>query len=140
MLLQIEFIATFRGIARERYEIWGQQSTMQRGSNTTTTEAPAPLEAEIARRAWMPGHDVVPRTYLMKLRDELAHWVTMLANTSPDYAKYRALNAGRGLPSDKQPGVRPIACGESWMRLIARCADEAECREQARDVGRDAPC
>ena len=62
MLLQIEFIATFRGIARERYEIWGQQSTMQRGSNTTTTEAPAPLEAEIARRAWMPGHDVVPRT------------------------------------------------------------------------------
>ena len=55
------------------------------------------------------------------LREELARWVCWLSNGSPPYAAYRALNAVRVLAADKRPGVRPLGCGETWMRLIANC-------------------
>ena len=55
------------------------------------------------------------------LRIELSLWVEMLSNTSPDYACYRAMNSGRCLAADKLPGVRGLACGEIWMRLISQC-------------------
>ena len=69
-----------------------------------------------------------------KLREEMALWACMLANASPAYAKYRAVNAARMLAADKQPGVRPLACGEVYMRLWARCTIAAECKELARDA------
>jgi len=53
------------------------------------------------------------------LRVEMGLWAEWLGNTSPPYAAYRALNAGRELPADKMPGVRPILAGEIWMRLIS---------------------
>ena len=55
------------------------------------------------------------------LREELGQWVYWLSNGSPPYAAYRALNAVRVLAADKRPGVRPLGCGETWMRLIANC-------------------
>ena len=45
----------------------------------------------------------------------------LLSNESPDYAMYRALNSSRILPADKHPGVRPLAAGETMMRLISAC-------------------
>ena len=53
------------------------------------------------------------------LRNEIAKWADLLSGSSPDYAAYRALNAGRESPTDKTPGVRPILAGEIWMRLIS---------------------
>jgi len=55
------------------------------------------------------------------LRVEIANWVCWLSNGSPPYAAYRALNTVRALAADKRPGVRPLGCGETWMRLIANC-------------------
>jgi len=55
------------------------------------------------------------------LRNELTLWVDLLSNGSPHYASYRAMNAARMLAADKQPGVRPLACGEIITRLFARC-------------------
>ncbi|EJK50976.1 hypothetical protein THAOC_29905 [Thalassiosira oceanica] len=43
----------------------------------------------------------------------------LLANASPHYAMYRALNDARMLAADKEPGVRPLVCGCIWMRLMA---------------------
>jgi hypothetical protein len=58
----------------------------------------------------------------------------LLGNGSPDYSKYRALNAARMLAVDKEPGVRPLACGEIWMRLIGRCVLDGESKQQAREA------
>ncbi|KAL7525951.1 hypothetical protein ACHAXR_001236, partial [Thalassiosira sp. AJA248-18] len=69
---------------------------------------------------WLLRHEV----HSERLREEMAHWVSWLANESPPYAAYRALNAMRELPADKRPGVRPLGCGEIWMRLIADCDHE----------------
>ncbi len=55
------------------------------------------------------------------LRVEMAEWVCWLSNGSPPYAAYRALNTVRELAADKRPGVRPLGCGETWMRLMANC-------------------
>ena len=51
---------------------------------------------------------------------EMVEWACMMANRSPYYDMYRTLNAGRMLAADKEPGVHPLACGESFMRLLAR--------------------
>jgi hypothetical protein len=56
-----------------------------------------------------------------RLREEMAHWVVWLSNHSPPFAAYRTVNLSRMLASDKNPGVRPLACGEIWMRLWADC-------------------
>jgi len=53
------------------------------------------------------------------LREEMAHWVVWLCNDSPPFAAYRAVNSAQMLVADKKPGVRPLACGEIWMRLWA---------------------
>ena len=55
------------------------------------------------------------------LREEFGYWVYWLSNQSPPYAAYRALNAVRELAGNKKPGVRPIGCGEIFMRLFADC-------------------
>ena len=55
------------------------------------------------------------------LRNELALWVDLLSNGLPLYDTYRALNAARMLAADKQPGARPLACGEVLIHLFARC-------------------
>jgi hypothetical protein len=54
------------------------------------------------------------------VRTELAKWAEMLAIVPPTYSKIRALNHTRLLAVDKEPGVRPIGCGEIWMRLSWR--------------------
>ncbi len=55
-----------------------------------------------------------------KLREEMAIRADILSNGLPPYTSYRALNAAHMLPADKKPGVRQLACGESWMRLLAQ--------------------
>ena len=69
-----------------------------------------------------------------KLCEEISQWVMLLANGTPHYAKYRSLNHARMLAADKDPGVRPLCCGEIWMRLMGRCVLAAEARELARDA------
>ena len=54
-----------------------------------------------------------------RLRIELAHWEEMISNGDPPFALYRALNYNRLLPANKCPGVRPMICGETTMRVIA---------------------
>ena len=55
-----------------------------------------------------------------ELREELSEWARWLANTSPPWAAYRAMRQGRLVALDKQPGVRPLGIGESWMRAVAK--------------------
>ncbi|KAL7524034.1 hypothetical protein ACHAXR_000412, partial [Thalassiosira sp. AJA248-18] len=74
----------------------------------------------IQMKNWLLRHEV----HSERLREEMAKWVSWLANESPPYAAYRALNCLRELPADKRPGVRPLGCGEIWMRLIADCEHE----------------
>jgi len=52
----------------------------------------------------------------------MATWVDWLSNGSPPYAAYRAVNTARTVALDKSPGVRPLAIGESWMRLWSDCS------------------
>ena len=47
---------------------------------------------------------------------------------------YRAVNSARMLVKDKEPGVRPLACGVIYMRLWARCCLQAGVRDMARDA------
>ena len=68
-------------------------------------------------RNWMLRHEV----HSERLREEMATWVCWLSNGSPPYAAYRGLNTVRELAADKRPGIRPLGCGETWMRLIANC-------------------
>ena len=46
---------------------------------------------------------------------------------------YRALNTGRQLPAEKNPGVRPLLCGKIWMRLVCGVT-KRETREQATEA------
>ena len=55
------------------------------------------------------------------LREELAAWAEWMSNGSPPWAAIRAICATRMLPADKEPGVRPISCGEIWYRLMSKC-------------------
>ena len=75
----------------------------------------------IMLRNWLLRHDVQSE----RLREEIARWVCWLSNGSPPYAAYRALNAVRVLAVDKRPGVRPLGCGETWMRLMANLQPHA---------------
>ncbi|KAL7477563.1 hypothetical protein ACHAW6_003395, partial [Cyclotella cf. meneghiniana] len=54
------------------------------------------------------------------LQDELTAWATWLANTSPPWASYRAMRQGRLVVLDKQPGIRPLGIGETWMRAVSK--------------------
>ncbi len=54
------------------------------------------------------------------LREEMALWADLLANSSPCYASYCALNAGQGLPANKLPGMHPLNTGKICMRLISK--------------------
>ncbi len=55
-----------------------------------------------------------------ELRDELTEWALWLANSSPPWAAYRAMRQGRLVALDKQPGVRPVGIGETWMRAVSK--------------------
>ena len=55
------------------------------------------------------------------LRSEMVEWVLWLGNTSPPWAAYRAMRQGRLVALDKQPGVRPLGIGESWLRCVSKC-------------------
>ncbi|KAL3768952.1 hypothetical protein ACHAWO_004062 [Cyclotella atomus] len=54
------------------------------------------------------------------IRMEWAKFGEWMCNESPPYAAYRALNAKREVGLDKQPGTRPLAVGEIWMRCIGK--------------------
>jgi hypothetical protein len=65
------------------------------------------------------------------LRIEWSKWSEWLCTESPPYAAYRALNAKREVALDKQPGTRPVAIGEIWIRctgkgLIMQSDDQAK--------------
>ena len=66
-------------------------------------------------KSWCLQHTI----YSELLRAELAQWADWMSNGSPAYASYRALNSSRMLAADKKPGIRPLACGEILMRLLA---------------------
>jgi len=51
----------------------------------------------------------------------MAHWVVWLSKDSPPFAAYYAVDSARMLAADNKPGVRPLACGEIWMRFWADC-------------------
>ena len=65
-------------------------------------------------KEWLLRHEVSSE----RLQEEMAHWVLWLSKGSPQFAAYRAVNSAQMLASDKKPGVRPLACGEIWMRLL----------------------
>jgi len=88
---------------------------------------PSGVDAELAKD-WLLRHKVRSE----ELRVEIAHWTMVMANRQPDYATYRGLNAGRMLASDKEPGVRPICCGEIWLCLIYKAAIDGEAKTLAR--------
>ena len=44
-----------------------------------------------------------------------------LGNGRPPWAAYRALMSGRIIALEKQPGIRPVGVGETWLRLMAKC-------------------
>ena len=71
----------------------------------------------IMLKNWMLQYGV----HSENLHAEIAQWVCWLSNGSPPYAAYRALNVVRELAADKRPGIRPLGCGETWMRLIVNC-------------------
>jgi hypothetical protein len=71
----------------------------------------------IMLKEWLLCHEVSSEC----LQEEMAHWVVWLSNDSPPFAAYRAVNSARMLAADKKPLVRPLACGEIWMRLWADC-------------------
>jgi hypothetical protein len=68
-------------------------------------------------KEWLLHHEVSSK----RLQEVMAHWVVWLSNGSPPFSAYRAVNLSRMLAGDKKPGVRPLACGEIWMRLWADC-------------------
>jgi hypothetical protein len=70
-------------------------------------------------------------TASLNFRLELAKWSEWLSNESPPWAAIRALNAKRGVATDKEPGTRPLHVGEVYMRMIGKdllwtAADEAK--------------
>ena len=67
-------------------------------------------------QSWILRHGTASEN----LRHELALWSEWLANESPPYAAFCALNAKRAVALDKKPGVRPIGIGEIYMRLWRR--------------------
>lgn len=69
----------------------------------------------------------------LALGEELAQWTRWLANESPPWAAYRALMANRLIAIDKQPGVRPVGCGEVIRRLMAKAVILA-CGERATEA------
>ena len=89
----------------------------------------ARIVPKLSGAAGLSGVDVYqPKGWILKdsvhsnvLRKEMVKWVEWLSNGLPPYAAYRAPNAARGLVAEKRPGVRPIACGEIWMRLMQSC-------------------
>ena len=91
------------------------------------TSGPCGVTAK-ALSNWLLRH----KEHSTRLRVKMAEWAKLLANSAPNYAMYRALNAGRMLAADKEPGVRPLCCGEAWMRLISKCVLYGECKELAR--------
>ena len=72
--------------------------------------------------------------YLEKLWEEMALWVTVLANSSPDYAVYYVVNSARMLVTVKEPGIRLLACGEIYMRLWGHCCLAAEAKASVCDA------
>jgi hypothetical protein len=54
------------------------------------------------------------------LKRELGIWAEWLSNESPPWAAIRALNAKRGVATDKEPGTRPLHVGEAIMRLLGK--------------------
>ncbi|KAL7540686.1 hypothetical protein ACHAWF_006753 [Thalassiosira exigua] len=91
------------------------------------TSGPCGVTAK-ALSNWLLRH----KEHSMRLRVDLAEWAKLLANYVPSYAMYRALNAGRMLAADKDPGIGPLLCREAWMRVILKCVLYGECKELAR--------
>jgi len=85
------------------------------------------VDTEMAKD-WLLRHKV----RYEELRVEIAHWTMVMANCSPDYATYRGLNAGRMLALDKEPDMRPIYCGETWLHLIYKAAIDGEAKIMTR--------
>ncbi len=99
-----------------------------RSSKLHGAAGPSGVDA-IMLKAWLTRHGAASDA----LRVEMAEWASWLGCSNPEYAKIRALNHVRLLAVDKEPGVRPLGCGEIWMRLISGTILD-QCKERARDA------
>ena len=57
----------------------------------------------------------------------------MVGERLPPWAAYRAMMANCLIAIDKQPGVRPVGCGEIMRRLMAKVVI-ASCGEEATEA------
>ena len=105
-----------------------EDTIQERASKLHGAAGPSGVDA-IMLKAWLTRHGCASQA----LRTELAKWAEMLATLPPTYSKIRALNHTRLLAVDKEPGVRPIGCGEIWMRLFAGVILD-QCKERARQA------
>jgi len=86
---------------------------MKQASKLSGAVGPSGVDAETMKH-WLLQYNVVSEN----LGKEMAEWVTLLSNSSLDYyAMYHAFDSARMLAVDIYPGVRPLACGEIYMKL-----------------------
>ena len=106
-----------------------EEDVARKASSLTGGAGPDGTDSQTAKH-WLQRFGV----YSEALREEMALWVTLLANGSPEYAMYRAANSANMAAKDKEPGVRPLAPGTIWMRLWGRCQLDDDVRLLARDA------
>ena len=56
-----------------------------------------------------------------ELRLIVGDFVEWTGNGRPPWAAYCALMSGWLITLDKQPGIRPVRVGETWLRLMSKC-------------------
>ena len=97
-----------------------EDNIAKQAAHLTGGAGPCGVEGNMLRN-WILCHELRSE----KLREETGYWTELLSNGSLPYAMYRGLNACRQLAASKQPsGVRPLECGETWMRLIVVAASD----------------
>ena len=106
-----------------------EEDVAKQAAFCTGAAGPSGVNAD-ALKEWLLQYGA----HLEALRLEMVEWACVMANESPCYGMYRVRNACRMLAADKEPGVRPLACGESFMHLLARCALVSEAKTLAWDA------
>ena len=56
-----------------------------------------------------------------KLRTSVKFFFDWIANRSPTWAAYCSFMSSGLITIDKQPGVRPVQWGETWIRIFTKC-------------------
>ena len=56
-----------------------------------------------------------------EMRLIVGEFVEWLGNGRPPWAAYWSFMSGWMIALDKQPGIRPVGVGETWIRMMAKC-------------------